>query len=80
MSKRYHITPDGPKPCTATQKACQYGNHYTDIEEAQKAMDTIHEMEELCLEVDYSKPLEETDGYKEYIAGGIKNILQVQQK
>lgn len=73
MSKRYHITPDGPKPCTATQKACQYGNHYTDIEEAQRAADDIHEMEMQGIEFDYEKSIDENrqavnsteDGYED---------------
>lgn len=38
MSKKIHITPDGPKPCEAEEGNCQYGDsdHFSDPAEAQK--------------------------------------------
>jgi len=35
----YHITPDGPKPCTATIGTCKYGkpvSHFDNISDAQR--------------------------------------------
>lgn len=36
-SKRFHITPDGPKKCTATFRACPYASHYDSEESAHSA-------------------------------------------
>lgn len=33
--QQIHITPDGPKPCTAEVRACKYGNHTTSWKEAE---------------------------------------------
>lgn len=32
--KRFHITPDGPKRCTATFRPCPYSDHYSSVESA----------------------------------------------
>lgn len=40
---RYHNTPDGPRPCTASVRACPIGgesDHYTDEAEARQAYET----------------------------------------
>lgn len=34
VSKRFHITPDGPKKCTASSRACPYASHYDSKESA----------------------------------------------
>lgn len=34
---RYHMTPDGPKPCRATKRSCKYGEHYSDKKSAETA-------------------------------------------
>jgi hypothetical protein len=33
-NKKFHITPDGPKKCTATFRPCRYSNHYHSVESA----------------------------------------------
>ena len=43
---KFHVTEDGPKPCTASQRACKYGpadDHYQDREAAQKAFENKQE-------------------------------------
>jgi len=35
---RIHMTPAGPKPCSATKRACKYGEHYDSQEELQAAL------------------------------------------
>lgn len=37
MVTRYHTTAGGPKPCSAHQRPCKYGEHFTDPREAQEA-------------------------------------------
>ncbi|OXN00437.1 hypothetical protein [Bifidobacterium vansinderenii] len=34
---RYHLTPDGPKRCTATVRPCRYGGHYDSLDAANDA-------------------------------------------
>lgn len=34
--EKFHITPEGPKPCSASERACKYGEHFTSQVEAQK--------------------------------------------
>jgi len=36
---RYHLTPDGPKPCSATKIACRYGEHFENKKDAQGAFE-----------------------------------------
>lgn len=31
---RYHLTPEGPKRCTASVRPCRYGEHYADLGDA----------------------------------------------
>lgn len=41
MKQQFHMTPDGPKQCTASVKPCKYGDsqHYENIELAQKVFE-----------------------------------------
>ncbi len=36
---RIHMTPAGPKPCSATKRACKYGEHYDSQEALQAALE-----------------------------------------
>ena len=39
-SKKWHITPDGPKACTADIRACPYHKHFNDLNDAMICYDT----------------------------------------
>ncbi|OXN00413.1 hypothetical protein Tam10B_1283 [Bifidobacterium vansinderenii] len=36
---RYHLTPEGPKRCTASVRPCRYGEHYSDLGDAMDAFE-----------------------------------------
>lgn len=38
---RYHLTPDGPKRCTATVRPCRYGDHYDGLDAANAAYEDL---------------------------------------
>lgn len=37
MESKHHLTPEGPKPCKASERACKYGEHFATQAEADRA-------------------------------------------
>lgn len=64
----FHLTPDGPKRCTATIRSCRYGEHFESREESRVSFESTHPVvqslrkESALLTPFEIAPLEESEG------------------